>query len=213
MDDSTVVSLSFLIALSCHSLVCCNIAVGDYDPLRSISLFLDDSAGGQRLLDVRAPSAWSAQLWVDGLTAAHYVYKCMLEQCHAALTNKEIASWYTRTLYLPPSKSFTRRPLESLSSCGSQSDSEHEMKSTPPQRIVLESGSRHQRETDSPTTPGLPYVYSTFSTICPCHAYEIVPSRSVDLRSVDLSQYKSHTPGCCSRCRDACKIALDMDNL
>ena len=52
-------------------------------------------------------------------------------------------------------------------------------------------------------TPGLPYVRSPLSSICPCHSYEI-PVRG-----------KKNSTGskCCFRCRMVCPIAQDLDNL
>lgn len=244
-------------------------AVGDYDPLRSISLFLGNGLDGQRSFDIKAPSAWSAQLWVNGLTAAHYVYKCMMEQylaCDSSPVDSDNSHWFNRTLYLPKPrqlsrlsstsssssssstssyasgpKSVTRR---SLRSCSSHSDSDHEVGSirkssamsfrsgylsersftpTPPHRthgsLILRSHhsdilSVEHKHGESPpgSTPGLPYVYSSFSMICPCHAYEIVPSKSIDLRSSTHGK-KPTTKACCRQCRNACKIVIDMDNL
>ena len=241
-------------------------AVGDYDPLRSISLFLGDGFGGQRSFDVRAPSAWAAQLWVDGLTTAHYVYRCMLEQCLASEseTDRDNSHWFSRTLYLPVSrqssrlsstsssssassalscpKTVTRRSLRSWSSSHSESDheacstrristmsfrsgylSERSITPTPPHKISgsLPSRYHHQstvlsiepRHGESPpgSTPGLPYVHSSFSAICPCHAYEITPSRSIDLRTSEVGK-KPTGKACCKLCRNACKIVIDMDN-
>ena len=80
------------------------IAVGDYDPLRSISLFLGDGFGDQRSFDIRTSSAWSAQLWVDGLTATHYVYCCMLEQdsaCESLPSDIADRSHWFKVQYLP----------------------------------------------------------------------------------------------------------------
>lgn len=243
--------------------------VGDYDPLRSISLFLGDGFGGQRSFDIRASTAWSAQLWVDGLTAANYVYQCMLEQDAAidVLSSDTLDNsshqWFNRTRYLPQTVSSNHSsPLASPTSVrvpsgrywrGSQSDSDNEtgtisinsrrtgsMRSqssclserslTPPtpgsstgSKVAHHSfPSRYRRSNhvaikprlnrSTLSTPGLPYIHSPFSSICRCHAFEILPSRSVDLRStleIDRKPLKS----CCAQCRDACKIAVDMENL
>ena len=64
------------------------------------------------------------------------------------------------------------------------------------------------------STPGLPYQQSPLSSICSCHAYEIVPSRSVDMRE----QNRGRSPvvsnhRCCQSCKLACRIALDLENL
>lgn len=219
-------------------------SVGDYDPLRSISLFVGDSFGGQRSFDIRASSAWSAQLWVDGLTAAHYVYQCMLEQSVASdsITIEDSSRWFNRTLYLPqlhqPQSSsslpsFTQQPLRSWSS--SSTPTEHDMASTrkglsrsrylsdrsvtptPPCKIRssqsrLLSVDRQPSVSPTSSTPGLPYIHSTFSSICRCHAYEIIPSRSIDLRLSEVERKPSRTT-CCRQCRDVCKIVIDMDNL
>lgn len=64
------------------------------------------------------------------------------------------------------------------------------------------------------STPGLPYVQSPFSSVCRCHAFEILPSRSVDLRSTaEMERKPFAVKSCCAQCRDACKIVLDMENL
>ena len=64
------------------------------------------------------------------------------------------------------------------------------------------------------STPGLPYVQSPFSSICRCHAFEILPSRSVDLRSTaEMGRKPFAGKSCCAQCRDACKIVMDMENL
>ena len=238
------------------------LTVGDYDPLRSISLFLGDNFGGQRSFDIRASTAWSAQLWVDGLAAALYVYQCMLEQNSASdglasdLTDHS-PHWFNRTKYLPqtvpsnhssplPSpKCVDRQSQRYWSTSSSQSDSDSETGSTssrsrrslrmqsqsgylsersltptsPPRKIHYSLPSRYHRSSHVPinkrisSTPGLPYVHSPFSTICRCHAFEILPSRSVDLRSSEIEKKSLTTKSCCSLCRDACKIAMDMDNL
>ena len=234
---------------------------GDYSPLRSVSLFLGDGCGDWRSFNIRASSAWSAQLWVDGLTAAHYVYRCMVEQCYASDSHTELdtSHWFSRTLYLPlphhqsntlstshHQKPVTRQSLRSWSrstSC-SNSDSDREVSTihrcarssgsgyyserslTPssPRKISGSLASRSHyssvclsmepRHGESPpgSTPGLPYVYSSLSTICPCHAYEIMPSRSVDVRFSEVEK-KPLSKTCCRQCRNACKIAMDMDNL
>ena len=245
-----------------------SLAVGDYDPLRSISLFLGDGFGGQRSFDIRASTAWSAQLWVDGLTAAHYVYQCMLEQ-NAAFDSLSIDAvdssshhWFNRTRYLPQTvPSNHSSPLSSPTSVGvpsrrywrgSQSDSDNEtgtisinsrksasMRSrssylserslTPPtpsssSKAHYSLPSRYRRSNhvaiksqlnrSTQSTPGLPYIHSPFSSICRCHAFEILPSRSVDLRSTtEIERKPLAMNSCCRQCRNACKIAMDMDNL
>ena len=239
--------------------------MGDYDPLRSISLFLGDGFGGQRSFDIRASTAWSAQLWVDGLTAAYYVYQCMLEQNSASDCDTMDSSphWFNRTKYLPqtvPSNhssplssptSVTGQPRRYWSTSSTQSDSDNEIpiigtasinshKSasvrsrlgylserslTPstPRKIHHSLPSRYHRSNhvsikprlnrSIPSTPGLPYIHSPFSSICRCHAFEILPSRSVDLRLSEIEKKSFTIKPCCSLCRDACKIAVDMDNL
>ena len=242
--------------------------VGDYDPLRSISLFLADGFGGQRSYDIRACSSWSAQLWVDGLTAANYVYKCMLQQNFACDSSpavdvtENVASshWFNRNRYLPDTiPSNNSSPLSSptplgrpsrryWSSSSQSSDSDTEtigttsISSRQSGSVFSHTGylserspsplsptasttkvhhslpSRYRRSRHvaikprlNRTMPGLPYINSPLSSICRCHAFEIVPSRSVDLRS--LEKRASPTRSCCVQCRDACKIAMDMDNL
>ena len=202
-------------------------------------MFVGDDFGGQRSFDIRATSAWSAQLWVDGLTAAHYVYKCMLEQCYASelFTSDEGTHWFSRTLYLPQATSSnTRQPPQRSWSSSSQSEidagstrkalsrmrylSERSVTPSPPCKIRSSQSRQstimsieHQNSLSPPSsTPGLPYIYSSFSTICRCHAYEIIPSRSIDLRYAEVEKKPSST-FCCRLCRDACKIVIDMDNL
>ncbi len=63
------------------------------------------------------------------------------------------------------------------------------------------------------STPGLPYIHSPFSSVCRCHAFEILPSRSVDLRFAAETEKSFTMKPCCSQCRDACKIVMDMENL
>ena len=244
--------------------------VGDYDPLRSISLFLADGFGGQRSYDIRACSSWSAQLWVDGLTAANYVYQCMLQQNFACdgspvideTENGTSSHWFNRNRYLPdtipsnhssPLSSPTPlgRPLQRYWSSSQSSDSDTEtigttsISSRQSGSVFSQTGYLSERSPSPPSPaasttkvhhslpsryrrsrhvaikprrnrtianmPGLPYVNSPLSSICRCHAFEIVPSRSVDLRS--LEKRASPVRSCCVQCRDACKIAMDMDNL
>ena len=220
-------------------------AVGEYDPLRSISLFLSDGCGGQRLFDIRASSAWTAQLWVDGLTSAYYVYRCMIEQycagenlinCFSSVHAKYVVQpCHSKSLLsMPCSKQATR---QSLSTSGSHSNNDHEL--SPTQRH-FQSGYYSERSLTSPSsckvggsssphsvrlsmesrlaesppggTPGLPYIHSFLSSICCCHAYEIMPSRSIDVRYYEVER-KPTGKSCCRQCRNACKIALDLDNL
>lgn len=73
---------------------------------------------------------------------------------------------------------------------------------------------KSQLSRSTSSTPGLPYIQSPFSTVCRCHAFEILPSRSVDLRSATEIEKKSFAmKSCCSQCRDACRIVVDMENL
>ena len=65
-------------------------------------------------------------------------------------------------------------------------------------------------------TRGLPYRSSPLSTLCRCHDYEVVPSRSVDFspRTYDRSRVPdSSSKRCCNECVSVCKIAQDLDNL
>lgn len=218
-------------------------AAGDYDPLRSLSLFLGD---GQRLFDIRALSALTAQLWVDGLSSARYVYMCMMEQffasekcdssrkcvlqpCHSkSLLSIPCSTQGTgRTLStsgchsdinyeLSPAQTdfqcgcYSKRSLSPSSSCKVSSF----LGSRSPHSVCLSVESKIGYHESSPGgTPGLPYIHSCLSpVICRCHAYEIMPSRSVDVRFSEIERIPA-SKSCCRQCRNACEIAIDLENL
>lgn len=70
-----------------------------------------------------------------------------------------------------------------------------------------------QFKSSSPTA-GLPYRQSPLSSVCSCHDYEIAPSRSVLIGgAIEKDAPASNQPRCCSLCKVACRIAVDLDNL
>ena len=64
------------------------------------------------------------------------------------------------------------------------------------------------------STPGLPYQSSPLSSICSCHAYEIMPPRTVDLSEPEMGRIPVVCQKrCCPNCEVSCRIALDLENL
>ena len=63
---------------------------------------------------------------------------------------------------------------------------------------------------------GLPYHTSPLSSLCRCHDYEVVPSRSVDCSPRTHVRHRvsdGNSKRCCNDCIRVCKIAQDLDNL
>lgn len=122
-----------------------------------------------------------------------------------SISSRKTASMHSRLSYL------SERSLTPPTLSGS-SKAHHSLPSRYRRSNHVAIKSQLNRSTQS--TPGLPYVHSPFSSICRCHAFEILPSRSVDLRSTTEIERKPFAmKSCCRQCRDACKIAMDMDNL
>ena len=177
--------------------------------------------------------------WVDGLSAAKYIYRRMLEQ----------EETFFRSLFVSGKPREPSPVTDNDSMCTNISDSElspgreekgtvtlHEDVCSSPtslsQQRELEKKRHHMVHTSRPLpaphkhspsvlvqdyphswqpTPGLPYQLSPLSSICSCHAYEIVPP--VDLRKLEMGR----SPVSCQKrrypsCEVACRTVPDLEN-
>ncbi len=75
----------------------------------------------------------------------------------------------------------------------------------------LDSPPRTHSWHDRHSSHTFPYRYSPLSELCRCHDYEVIPSRSIDVRSKVSPPYPQRR--CCRQCVDTCKVAEDLDNL
>ena len=172
--------------------------------------------------------------WVDGLNAAKYIYRRMLEQ----------EETYFRSLLVTHKPREASPVTDSNSTCTNVSCSElspgrgglHEDVCCSPSSLSRQRDlekKRHHTSHPLPapckdsssvlvqdyphswqSTPGLPYHSSPLSSICSCHAYEILPPRTVDLREPEMGRSPVVCQKrCCPNCEVSCRIALDLENL